>query len=244
MTDTTLSIPGRYNGPPDSANGGYCCGALASHLDCGQERAATVRLASPPPLDSALIVHRHADASLELQNDQRGEVTPVATAIATTLEIDVPKPPTLHEAQEAARSYIGYETHSLPGCYVCGPDRQEGDGMRLFPGPVGDSTVYACIWSATADQVNPETNEVRPEFIWAALDCPGYFSLYGRDPKPALLGELTAELKEPVVGGADYVVFAWPISRAGRKLVAGTAIADASGSVLAVASATWIELKT
>ena len=32
MTDT-LSIPGFFNGPPDSGNGGYTCGRVAALVD-------------------------------------------------------------------------------------------------------------------------------------------------------------------------------------------------------------------
>jgi hypothetical protein len=63
VTDNTLLIAGRFNGPPNSGNGGYCCGLLANYLG----GSATVRLSNPPPLDTPLTVNRQDDATVELQ---------------------------------------------------------------------------------------------------------------------------------------------------------------------------------
>ena len=41
-----IVVPGRFNGPPKSGNGGYSCGILAAHLP----GTCKVRLRSPPPL--------------------------------------------------------------------------------------------------------------------------------------------------------------------------------------------------
>jgi hypothetical protein len=50
-----MIIPPRYNGPPDSANGGYACGLISEALGGGFE----VTLLRPPPLgvDLDLIGH-------------------------------------------------------------------------------------------------------------------------------------------------------------------------------------------
>ncbi len=235
MTDNTLLIAGRFNGPPNSGNGGYCCGLLANYLG----GSATVRLSNPPPLDTPLTVNRQDDATVELQWQDKL----VAMASTANLDMDVPAAPTLAQAALASKRYAGFRQHTLPLCYVCGPERPQNDGMHLFAGPVPDTDIHACVWSPHLDQLCNQGSAVRPEIVWAALDCPGYFALYGQIPKPALLGELTATLEAPVDGGQDHVVFAWPISRDGRKLVAGTAIADRTGRILARARATWIELK-
>ena len=79
--------------------------------------------------------------------------------------------------------------------------------------------------------------------MWAALDCPGYFACMGASPVPAVLGELTAELRAPVPGDQELIVYGWPLGAEGRKRWAGTAVATASGEVLAIARATWVELK-
>ena len=78
---------------------------------------------------------------------------------------------------------------------------------------------------------------------WAALDCPGYFGAVGQDLPIALLGELTAEILRPIPGDGPLVVFAWPRGRDGRKSWGGTAIATASGGILAASASIWITLK-
>ena len=44
--------------------------------------------------------------------------------------------------------YAGADDHPFPGCFVCGPDRAEGDGLRLFPGGLGPGRT-ACTWRRT-----------------------------------------------------------------------------------------------
>lgn len=45
-----VTISRRFCGPPNSGNGGYVCGRIARHIP----GAATVRLLSPPPLETEL----------------------------------------------------------------------------------------------------------------------------------------------------------------------------------------------
>ena len=59
-----ITIPRRYCGPPESANGGWASGFVAEHVRTTSERpVVTVRLASPPPLDRRLSLVRQAPAS-------------------------------------------------------------------------------------------------------------------------------------------------------------------------------------
>ena len=55
----TIVIEGRFNGPPQSAHGGYACGLLARHLD---PNLAEVTLRSPPPLDAELQLRADGDS--------------------------------------------------------------------------------------------------------------------------------------------------------------------------------------
>jgi acyl-CoA thioesterase FadM len=84
---------------------------------------------------------------------------------------------------------------------------------------------------------------VRPEFVWAALDCPGGIvtDLFGELGR-ILLGRLTADLRRPVRAGEPHVVQAWTVSRDGRKLHTATALHTAAGELCAVARAVWIEV--
>ncbi len=61
------------------------------------------------------------------------------------------------------------------------------------------------------------SGQVRPEIVWSALDCPGYFGAMGATPRLAVLGELEGHLMADVPGDATLVVYAWPLGRDGRK---------------------------
>ena len=78
------------------------------------------------------------------------------------------------------------------------------------------------------------------EFVWAALDCPGYFGAAGPDYPKALLGRITAAIHAGVRVGERCVVMGWLLGREGRKLHAGTALFGPDGNVRARAKQTWI----
>lgn len=232
MSDTAR-IPSRFNGPPDSGNGGYSCGVLAAHI----RGPARVRLHRPPPLDRDLDI-RPSDGGVELFDGG----TLVASGAPAPLELDLQPAPSLQDATEAMGRYPCYEGHVFPTCFVCGPGRPEGDGLNLFPGPVDDWSLLACPWRPAPDLVGGN-GSVLPEIVWAALDCPGYFACLGEHPRPAVLGELSVQRFAPVPGGEDLVVYAWPLGREGRKCFAGSAVARPQGDVLAAGRATWILLR-
>lgn len=170
----------------------------------------------------------------------RGEV--VMHAVPATVDDAVPGPVSFDDARVAASAYEGFLNHAFPGCFVCGPDRAEGDGLRIFPGRLGDGA--AAPWTpdtSTADQ----QGIVRPEIVWAALDCPtGWATYYASEGGLALLGRLAVRLIEPVLTGERYVAAAWPTGIDGRKQHATSAIISSDRTVCAVARATWIELRT
>lgn len=226
-----ISIPGRYNGPPHSGNGGYSCGLLASFID----GPARIRLHVPPPLDRVFDVMEAENGRVEMFDGE----TLVGSGGPAKEVIDVPAAPSLAAARDAVTRYAGNMEHPLDTCFVCGPNRPARDGLELFAGPVTDWTLLACPWQP-ADDLLDEAGNVRPELVWAALDCPGYFAAVGANPRLALLGELYAELRLPVPGGEPLVVFSWPVGEDGRKLFAGVAVATAEGEVLACSRSTWI----
>jgi hypothetical protein len=231
--DQSVIIPSRFNGPPDSANGGYSCGVLAAFID----GPARVRLHVPPPLDTPLAVRAGEGGSLQMFDGD----TLVGTALPAPLELDVPAAPSLRQAAEASTRYACYENHVFPTCFVCGPGRPAHDGLDLFAGPVDDWSLLASPWNPAADLLD-ERGRVQPEIVWSALDCPGYFACMGDNVRPALLGELHASLLKPVPGGEALLVHAWPLGEDGRKLFAGTAVVTANGEVLAMARSTWIQI--
>jgi hypothetical protein len=229
----SITIPARFNGPPDSANGGFACGVLAAFV--GPQ--ARVRLHVPPPLEQPLEV----TLSPEGASMSAGDLL-VATAVPCELAMAIPPAPHLEAARHASRGFPCFDNHTFPTCFVCGPGRPAHDGLELFPGPVGGWQLLACTWTP-GDDLLDEAGRVRPEIVWSALDCPGYFAAMGDCPPAAVLGELEAHLIADVPGGEPLLVYAWPLGNEGRKYYGGTAVADADGRVLACARSTWITLK-
>ena len=222
-------IASRFRGPPSSGNGGYVAGLLGARI----RGAARVRLHAPPPLDRPLAIVEQGETIL--LND--GE-TLVASATAAALALEVPPPPCLDEAREAARRCAGFARHPFASCFVCGPDRAEGDGLRIFPGATKGGTV-AAPFAPPADLATNASGLLEPPLVWAALDCTGYFAIVGDRPVPMLLGEITVELRGPVDRG-PHVAFGWSLGDEGRKSRCGTALASADGRILAAGLATWI----
>lgn len=229
---TTLTIAGRFNGPPDSGNGGYVCGLVAATLRAD----VRVRLLAPPPLDTPLTL----DAAGEGEWTLAGPAGAVAKASSARLDLDVPLPPRYVQAVWASQHYAGFREHSFPDCFVCGPHRRRGDGLRIFPGML-DSGIVAAPW-LPADSLDRGDGRVAVEFHWAALDCPGYFAVSG-GRRMMLLGEMQAHVDRRVRVGDPCTVIGWRIGIDGRKHTAGTAIFDEDGELCARARATWIEIK-
>ena len=227
-----LVISRRFRGPPTSGNGGYTCGMLAAAASMPVE----VRLIQPPPLDTRLeIVDDAETGGLRLM----AGADLVATATPKTFELDVPKPPTYEEALAAAPRYEGFQAHAYSDCFVCGPARQRGDGMRIFAAPVAGTEVVAAAWMPERSLVGAD-GKVLPEFMWAALDCPGFFAT-GAAIRGPLLGTYAARIDRCVHLDTPCVVIGWALKHEGRKHVTGTAIFDNFGELCGRALATWIE---
>jgi hypothetical protein len=227
----SLSIAERFCGPAGAANGGYLAGRLAALVG----GAAEVTLRRPTPLGRELRVEPAADG-VALRDGE----SVLATARPAAVEVSPPPAVSTEEAAAAARGFPRFHDHPLPGCFVCGTARSPGDGLRIFPGRVpGRETIWAAPWRADAS-VGDERGLVREEHLWAALDCTGAFAVNEPPRGLALLGRLAARIHRPARCGEALVVAGWPIGGEGRKLVAGTAIFAADGSIVAVARATWI----
>jgi len=211
-------IPPRYNGPPDSANGGYACGLVSEALGGGFE----VTLRRPAPLG--------VDLDLVGNELKQGEVV-IAEARRAHIDVDdAPAPVSLEEAEQASKLYTGFLHHAYPTCYSCGPERE--DGLRIFPGPVeGREGVVAAPWTPA---------EVRPEIIWAALDCPSGWAVDDFQREGVLLGRMATVIRALPQLGVPHVVTGWRLGEEGRKLYAGSALHTAAGELLAAARSTWI----
>jgi hypothetical protein len=216
-------IDPRFNGPPGSANGGYTCGLVGELVG----REAEVTLRRPPPLGTPLGVERDGDSVRLLDGDDL-----VAQGVPARVELEPPAPVSITDAERAASRYPGFEQHAFPTCLVCGPDRAEGDGLRIFAGPVDDRPVFAAPWLVPAQVDRP--------LVWASLDCPGAIAVGFPGRGETVLGRLAARVDAVPAGGSRCVVVAWPLGEDGRKLYAGTALFSEAGGILAVARATWI----
>jgi hypothetical protein len=230
-----LSVAQRFCGPPTSANGGYFAGLVATLATS----TVTVRLRKPPPLQTELAVAEAGGARLKVLdgNELVGEAGP-----AEPLDLAVPRRPHYLEAVEASRRYAGFRYHRFPGCFVCGTQRARGDGMRIFAGPIPELGVVAAPWVPDAS-LDRGDGKVRPEFMSAALDCPGYYAV-AADDRMLLLAEFTAHAERLVHIGEACTVVGWRLGSSGRKHQAGTALFDGNGELCGRARALWIEPKS
>jgi hypothetical protein len=233
MSPASIAIARRFSGPPNFGNGGYAAGLIACAIDPAAARGITVRLAQPLPLETALAVVARADGW-----DVRAGDALIATARETEpVASALPTPPAHATAEACARAALAKGSPRFSGCFVCGAARAEGDGLRIFSGKLAPDVV-AAPWTPAADLAGGD-GHVAPEFLWAALDCPGYFASF-QDERYALLGEFSVRLSAPVQVAAPHVIVGWAVSQQGRKRVAATALFDAAGSCRAQGIATWI----
>jgi hypothetical protein len=235
-----FKIDHRYRGPRMLPNGeylghgGYFCGRVAQLVP----GLSALSIPEPIPLDRDLVVRTspgrttvHADGVKIGDSEVRG----------APLRVTVPPPISLQQAREAATRFPGFTRHPFPECFACGHHRDEGDGLRIFPGEVGDRVngepQLAGVWRPDSSVVDAD-GVVRPEIVWAALDCPGGWAIPGKCSTVALQAEVLA----PITVGQDFIVRGWldrPIDPARKSRFVGTAVLDASGRVMARGAAIW-----
>jgi hypothetical protein len=230
----SILVAPRFNGPPTSGNGGYVCGLLAGRLPGSHAASAVaVTLRRPPPLAVPLAVVTDGDGVTRLVSGS----DVVAEAADGPLPVDAVDPVPLDEARAAETGYAGLLAHPFPTCFVCGPDRAPGDGLRLAPGRIGSGRT-ACSWVPDAS-LTTDGDQVAAEFVWAALDCPGGWTsdISGR---PMVLGRMTARVALRPRTGEPCVVVGALLGADGRKTWTATTAYGADGRELGRAHATWI----
>jgi hypothetical protein len=204
-----------------------------------------VTLRRPPPLDTALAVTPGAGGSVRVLAGD--DLVAEGTRRAEDLGIQVPDPVGIADAQAAgAASWLleHPEEHPFPTCFVCGPRRASSDGLCVIVGSVAGRDVAADVWTPTPDLAGTN-GAVRPEFVWAALDCSGGVGSFLVDPlegNPFVLGRFAVTIAGPVRTGAPNAVVGWRVGVDGRKLTAGSAIFTADEELVALGRATWIQL--
>jgi hypothetical protein len=112
--DSALAIDARFAGPPDSANGGYVAGRLASMLPAGAVVEVTLR--QPSPLETSLDLAVSGDrATLRF-----GGVI-IADAVVSALTEDAVAPVHFDVAAQAMSSYAGFDQHPFPAASRAAP---------------------------------------------------------------------------------------------------------------------------
>ncbi len=236
--DTELVIGARFRGPARSGNGGYSAGSLAA-LAPTDWRAIAVRLSAPPPLDTAMTVTEDGEllvASLEGAEILRAtradpDLTPVAPVDAPT-------------ARAAEPAYAGLASHPFPTCFTCGTGREPGDGLRIFPGALGDGRA-AATWtphaSVAADwhEYRDATREAGHAVTWAALDCTGAWA-DDVGNRPMVLGTMTARLDSLPVVGVEHVIVGEARGASGRRRMTAASLYDDGGRLVATAEHVWV----
>ncbi|HXH80329.1 hypothetical protein [Nocardioides sp.] len=240
-----LLIPRRFCGPPDSANGGWTAGALATHLTHASPAnrvdgwpPVEVSLRQPPPLDTALQVV-----------EDEGTTTAVldGTAVATARRVEVAltdvDPVPVDEARGAEAAYPGHRFHPFPTCFSCGTARDEGDGLRIFPGPVSGGV--AATW-----RPDPSLSEDWHTYVdasarasvaatWAALDCVGGWA-GDLTERLMVLGRMTTRITTLPVIGEEHVVVGVRRGGEGRKTFTAASLYGSEGQLVASAEHVWI----
>jgi len=261
-----LIVPSRFRGPPSSGNGGWSAGAIAVHaahasLDPatgpGQRGhaspwpAVSVSLHAPPPLDVPLTVEEAHDGGVVASYDGR----PVLSARCSHEPVTDVDPVLPDEARAAMSSFVGLATHPFPTCFGCGTGRDEGDGLRIFPGRVADAADdngeqrprVAATWTPDASVAEDfhayadEHPRASVPVTWAALDCVGGWA-GDMDDRLMVLARMTARLDSLPVIGEEHVVVGMGRGRDGRKSFTSATLYDADGRVVGSAEHLWIAI--
>ena len=242
-------MPRRFCGPPNSGNGGWTSGALAALVDhdCPDDRseswpAIEVTLHAPPPLDEPMTVTVERDLT----------VATGASKVASAKVVEGPLIPvesvSAEEARAAEAAYGGHVSHGFPTCFVCGTDRAEGDGLRIFPGPTADGRT-ASRWTP-----HPSLSEDWHTYVdshrraalavtWSVLDCPGGWAA-GFGERLMVLGRMTARVDALPEVGEPHVVVGERRDRQGRKTLTATSLYDADGRLLGTSEQVWVDVES
>ncbi len=158
----------------------------------------------------------------------------VAEAAPVELRLELPDAVPFSDA-EAAMLPHGDPESPFPECFVCGRARE--DGLRIFPGPLAGGGLVAAPWV-------PDETTIGPEFVWAALDCPGAYGSGAIGRGAVVLGRLAVRVEALPEPGERCVVVGWNLGEEGRKAFAGTALRGEGGRLLGYGRATWILPRT
>lgn len=249
----------QFNGPAHSGNGGYVCGLIATEL--GGPGPVTSTLRQPPPLDTALTWEPDASGLRLLTTG--GAI--VGEAQPGTFVREVPPAPTAEQAAAGEAAYPGHVGHPFGTCFTCGPDRAEGEGLRIFTGPITPQTTtaqtttpqtttpgataprtmtpgvttVAGTWVPHPDLLDAE-GQLAPPIVWAAIDCAGGWTA-DFTVHPTVLGRMTGQILRLPEIGEECTVTGRLDDHTGRKFATSTAL-YAGDELLARSEQIWIEI--
>jgi hypothetical protein len=200
-----------------------------------------VTLRKPAPLDAPMTVDRDGESRVHVRHGST--LIAEAATVPRVAPLATPDPVSQADARAVAGHASYYADPAYPDCFVCGMGRGPGDGLRIFPGPVPGRALWVAPWTPDSSVTGP-AGEVRPEVVWAALDCPSGIAAAEAadlsDDTAILLGRMTASLTAVPRAGDQCQVLAWPGERDGRKLQASSALLGPGGELLASARAVWV----
>ncbi len=226
-----IVIQARFRGFEGVALGGYVGGLLAADLP-----GAEVKLRRPVPVERALRLEDRDGGARELLDGEEvlARLRPAAVEVSVPAPVS-PAESTAATARSLQRSAAPYR---FPGCFTCGSGRADGDGLRLFAGPVPGRDLVAAPWTPHPGLAGA-AGEVRPEFVWSALDCPtimaAVFASAPDAPERVVTRQLAISRTGVVRAGERCLVMAWCGARQGRVILAYGAILSGAAKVLAVA---------
>ncbi|PJZ55680.1 hypothetical protein [Leptospira barantonii] len=222
----SIEINEKYNGPPKSGNGGYVAGITANRIE---NNAVVIKIRAPAPLNETLYYSRDPSGS-GIKLLSKGTNSVIADAKEDSeFYMDVPElnSSSLEGIQNPEQEYLGFHKHPFPTCFVCGPNRNHKDGMRIFPAKISDQVgfthLHGAFWNPWKD-LSGTDGKIRDEIVWAALDCPGGFAASYVEPTLIVLVKLRGRLLESIFPEVPYAIQAWEIGRNRRQRIAGTAI--------------------
>lgn len=203
-------------------------GAMGGVVEC--------TLRSPVPLNTPLHIEGTQAGAVLRQGDKV-----IIEAQSTTLAVEIPAPIRLEAATAAMAASPALDPrHPFPTCFVCGPQRKLNDGLRIFPAAAGEK-LYAATWLPAAE-FGDSRELLKPEFLWAALDCPTGFAAGFPAAGKLVTGRLAVEQLQPIRTGESCLLLSWPLGIEGRKHFSAACLYQHE-TPCAVARATWIRLE-
>lgn len=241
-----FQIDSRFNGPPNSGNGGYVAGKIAELVGLPCE----VTLRKPPPLDKTLILRLIDKVGEVFSGDSLIATVASSSPVKNNLELidyESAKLAAISGLQRRIKSNI------FSTCFVCGPDRKEGDGLRLFadtpPSCLIDGNLkpVAVAWKPSA-KLSSNGETIDEAYIWAAMDCPSAVAINNTgDETPEQIACLLGRFRNTVFRRPEIdehcVVVAQMTHRDRRKIFCDVSLFGGRGDLLAAGHTTWIALE-